>query len=113
MTEQPQLPFGVPEIDRVDESRLREFAAHAQVRAEDHPRRDLGSCRRNSQCARILALLEGGEWVPAYKLADVALQYNARIWQLRRRGYQIENRTEEVDGVVHSAYRLATVLVAT
>mgnify|MGYP001566854847 CR=1 len=62
-----------------------------------------------SQCDRILAFLDGhrGDWVPLpWILALGIAQYNARIFSLRKAGYIIENRTEEIDGVTHSFYRL-------
>ena len=36
----------------------------------------------------------------------IAAQYNARIIELRRLGFNIQNRTEVQDGVRHSWYRL-------
>ena len=62
-----------------------------------------------TQRGEILALLvkARGEWVP---LPDVlalgCAQYNARIFELRRVGFNIENRTETVDGERHSWFRL-------
>ena len=35
-----------------------------------------------------------------------AAQYNARVFELRRLGFNVENRTECVDGVRHSWFRL-------
>ena len=62
------------------------------------------------QKAAVLGLLlrHRGEWVPAYRLAALALQYSARIKELRDAGYVIENRTERVGRQVHSAFRLVT-----
>jgi hypothetical protein len=37
-----------------------------------------------------LLLRNRGQWVPAYVLAGVALQYSSRIFSLRREGYQIQ-----------------------
>ena len=63
---------------------------------------------RTTQHQRILQLLrerEGG-WVPSYELAAIALQYNARVLELRRQGYNIENKAQHVNGQVHGAFRL-------
>jgi hypothetical protein len=35
-----------------------------------------------------------------------AAQYNARVLELRRLGFNIENKTERVEGVRHSWFRL-------
>ncbi len=48
-----------------------------------------------------LLLAHRGKWVPAYRLAAIALQNSARIKELRDAGYLIENRTERV-GLVQS-----------
>lgn len=63
---------------------------------------------RDTQRGRILHLLESrrGEWVPSYELSDIALQYGARVLELRRAGYQIENKAQHVNGEVHGAFRL-------
>ena len=53
-----------------------------------------------------LLLRNRGNWVPAYALAGVALQYSSRIFSLRREGYQIQNKTTRVAGKVHGAFRL-------
>ena len=62
-----------------------------------------------SQEARILAVLEsrGSLWTPAPELARISLQYAARIFTLRRRGFRIENKIELSRGSVkHGFYRL-------
>jgi hypothetical protein len=61
-----------------------------------------------TQCDRILRLLTDarGAWVPSPEIAALALQYNSRVFELRRLGFCIENRVEEADGVRHSWYRL-------
>lgn len=61
-----------------------------------------------TQRARILRLLidARGAWVPLPEIMACAAQYNARILELRRLGFDIENRTEIVDGVRHSWFRL-------
>jgi biotin operon repressor len=60
------------------------------------------------QKAAILDLLlkNKGRWVPAYSLSAVALQYGARVKELRDAGYQIENRTERYGRQVHGSFRL-------
>ena len=49
-----------------------------------------------------------GRWVPAYVLAAIALQYSARIKELRDAGYVIENRTRRVGRKVHGSFRLVS-----
>jgi hypothetical protein len=63
---------------------------------------------RKTQRAAILRLLidARGDWVPLPDILACAAQYNARIFELRRLGFSIENRTEEIDGVRHSWFRL-------
>lgn len=63
---------------------------------------------RDSQREEILALLMSarGGWVPVPLIAGRAAQYNARIFELRRSGYRILNRTEDVEGQKHSWFRL-------
>jgi hypothetical protein len=62
----------------------------------------------NTQRAAILRLLidARGGWVPLPKIIACAAQYNARIFELRRTGFEIENKTEDIDGVKHSWFRL-------
>jgi len=46
-----------------------------------------------------------GEWVSLNEILDMRIgQYNSRIFDLRRNGMDIQNRTQMVDGVVHSWY---------
>lgn len=61
-----------------------------------------------TQRARILRLLldAHGAWVPLPEIMACAAQYNARILELRRLGFSVENRTENVDGSRHSWFRL-------
>ena len=49
---------------------------------------------RGTQRGRILRLLKenSNQWVPSYRLAEIALQYGARVLELRRAGYTIENK---------------------
>jgi Helix-turn-helix domain len=63
-----------------------------------------------TQRGKILALLiaTSGGWVPLPQILSLSIaQYAARILELRRMGYTIENRTDRVDGVRHSWFRLA------
>jgi hypothetical protein len=58
---------------------------------------------------RILgSLIEArGQWVPHPQILDLGIaQYGARILELRRLGYVIENRTEHGHGERHSWFRL-------
>jgi hypothetical protein len=66
------------------------------------------SPQSKTQSAAILRLLveARGAWVPLPDIMACAAQYNARIFSLRRDGYNIENRTETVNGVRHSWFRL-------
>ncbi len=61
-----------------------------------------------TQSAEILRLLieARGAWVPLPEIMACAAQYNARIFELRKQGFRIENRTEVVDDVRHSWFRL-------
>jgi hypothetical protein len=64
-----------------------------------------------SQEDRILWQLQAAfpEWTPAPVLSRISLQYNARIFSLRRKkGWEIENKVEVRDGVKHGYFRLAT-----
>jgi hypothetical protein len=64
-----------------------------------------------TQRARILRLLidAHGSWVPLPKILALGIaQYNARLWELRRLGFVIENKSESVDGTRHSWYRLVS-----
>jgi hypothetical protein len=61
-----------------------------------------------SQRARILGLLVSarGGWVASPEITALAAQYNARLHELRRMGFHIENRIRDVDGTRHSWFRL-------
>jgi hypothetical protein len=62
-----------------------------------------------SQEDRILWLLQAAwpNWTPATEIAKISLQYNARIFSLRRqKGWLIENHVRVVDGVKHGEFRL-------
>jgi hypothetical protein len=60
------------------------------------------------QKADILSLLvkNRGNWVPSYSLSAVALQYSARVKELRDAGYVIENQTARHGRQVHGSFRL-------
>jgi hypothetical protein len=64
---------------------------------------------RATQRAQVLHLLveyDGG-WVPLPAILHLGIaQYNARIFELRKDGHTIENKTETLDGTRHSWYRL-------
>jgi hypothetical protein len=62
-----------------------------------------------TQAAAILRLLidARGSWVPLPKILKCAAQYSARICELRKQGFRIENRTErQLDGARYSWFRL-------
>ncbi len=63
---------------------------------------------RAGQRSRILGVLIAahGTWVPLPEIIECAAQYNARIFELRRLGFRIANRTREVDGRRCSWFRL-------
>jgi hypothetical protein len=63
---------------------------------------------RAKQRDQILGLLIAarGDWVPLPKITARAAQYNARIFELRRLGFSITNRTRLVNGTKHSWFRL-------
>jgi hypothetical protein len=64
----------------------------------------------STQRERIFNLLicAQGDWVPLLEIAACAAQYNARIFELRRLGFRIENRTKEINGVRHSWFRFVS-----
>jgi hypothetical protein len=66
--------------------------------------------KAKTQSARILRLLIAarGGWVSLPEIMACSAQYNARVLELRRLGFNIENRTERVDGIRHSWFRLLT-----
>jgi hypothetical protein len=67
-----------------------------------------------TQADKIENLLRSryGQWVPAYELSDLALQYCARINSIRKKlkaagdSEEIENKTEWVNGQCHGSYRI-------
>jgi hypothetical protein len=64
----------------------------------------------SSQRARILRLLieARGGWVPSPAIAECAQQYNARLFELRRLNFRIENRVAEQNGTRLSSFRLVS-----
>lgn len=62
---------------------------------------------RLSQEERLRALFEAhqGEWVALPTILSMGIaQYNARLFSLRRKGMAIKNKTQMIDGVIHSWY---------
>ncbi len=61
-----------------------------------------------NQEEKILWLLQSSwpNWVPSPTLAKISLQYGARIFSARKRGWLIENRVRIVDGMRHGEFRL-------
>ena len=58
---------------------------------------------------KILSLLQSKPEVSLPEILSLGIaQYNARIHELRGQGYEITNRTENVDGTKHSYYHLLT-----
>ena len=61
--------------------------------------------------AALLRLLvdADGSWVTLPQILTPGIaQYNARILELRRLGFVIENKTERVNGTRHSWFRLVS-----
>lgn len=118
---QAQLDFGTHPLDRVDAQRLAEMRAVAvetEVMPSERtttPRFELtgaahpANTRRGTQCERLLRFFEErqGQWVPLPEILALGIaQFGARILELRRSGYVIENRREHAGKAVHSWYRL-------
>ena len=63
---------------------------------------------RGTQRSRVLRLLQesSNQWVPSYRLAEIALQYGARVYELRKQGYKIDNKMQDVNGKTYGAFRL-------
>jgi hypothetical protein len=65
---------------------------------------------RYTQQQKVLDLLKSkkGEWVALPEILALGIaQYNARIFDLRRRGHIILNKTEpDINGVKHSWFKL-------
>jgi len=66
---------------------------------------------RYNQQQKMLDLLktQKGGWVGLPEILNLGIaQYNARIFDLRRRGHIILNKTEEINGVKHSWFKLVS-----
>jgi hypothetical protein len=64
---------------------------------------------KKTQRAELLGLLlqANGRWVGLPEILDLKIaQYNSRIHELRKQKFQIESRTEVIDGARHSWFRL-------
>jgi hypothetical protein len=62
---------------------------------------------RSTQRDQLLALFLHDREVPLPEILAFGIaQYNARIFELRRLGFRIKNRTKEINGVKHSWFRL-------
>lgn len=63
---------------------------------------------KKSQRAAILGLLVSarGGWVELPEIMRLAAQYNARLWELRKLGFAIENKIRDVGGIRRSWFRL-------
>jgi hypothetical protein len=67
-----------------------------------------------TQAEKIEGLLRSryGQWIPAYELSDLALQYCARINSIRKKllragdRERVENKTQWVNGQCHGSYRI-------
>jgi hypothetical protein len=68
----------------------------------------MNSSRRATERQRILQrlLADSGGWVPLPHVQACAAQYNTRLYELRRLGFRITNRTREVSGQRHSWFRM-------
>lgn len=74
-----------------------------------------GPAFAETQRGKILTLLiaASGGWVPLPEILSLGIaQYSTRILELRRMGFNIENKTERVDGARHSWFRLVSSPVA-
>ena len=63
---------------------------------------------RKTQRTAILDLLVSahGQWVELPEIMRLAAQYNARLWELRKLGFAIENRIRDAGGIRRSWFRL-------
>ena len=69
-----------------------------------HPDASTGETQRDL-ILRLLVEADGAK-VPLPKVMAIAAQYNARILELRRMGYAIENEVRKVAGKRHSWFWL-------
>ena len=65
---------------------------------------------RRTHRAEILAILvkARGAWVPLPEIMRCAAQYNSRLFEIRKMGFRVENKTEQRDGEKHSWFRLVS-----
>jgi hypothetical protein len=71
---------------------------------------------RTTQPAAILGVLlrARGDWVPLPQILALGIaQYGARIHELRKLNFQIENRQENRDGKRHTWFRLRMAAAST
>ena len=64
---------------------------------------------RGTQRDRLIQLLRenSGQWVGLPRILDLRIsQYSARVHELRKLGYRIENKTQHHNGQVWSWFRL-------
>jgi len=61
-----------------------------------------------TQRQKIFDLLKSraGTWVPCFEVASLALQYSARLKEIRDSGTIVHNRTEWVNGTRHSWFMM-------
>lgn len=67
--------------------------------------------QRRSQADIILSALQAGwpSWVPSLTLSRLSLQYQARVFELRKAGWEIQNRVRTMaDGSKRGEYRLGS-----
>lgn len=88
-----------------------EISSNSSHKSSDHSVEALRGHQPNlfsGERGQILKLLleHRGEWVSAYRLSALALQYGTRPLELRRSGYTILNRTERVGRQVHVSFSL-------
>jgi len=75
--------------------------------AESYIRAETDSRGKLSQRARILQLLLSAPEITLPAILDLRIsQFGSRIKELRGAGFDIRNRTERMDGIVRSWYRL-------
>jgi hypothetical protein len=97
-----------------NQARPSDLKTDGQFRApENAPLKNpsVGFVQRKSQAAAVLRLLidAHGSWVPLPEILKLGVaQYGARIFELRRLGFIIENKSERVAGARqrHSWFRL-------
>jgi hypothetical protein len=67
------------------------------VKASDSNRPPSSATTQRENILRVLVNAQGG-WVPSPQIAALAQQYNARLFELRRSGFAIENKTQTDEG---------------